>query len=71
MTTTRWEQLGQRQQTAIAAVGAVELVLTAVALTDLARRPAARVRGPKLAWVAAAAVQPFGPIAYLLWGRRR
>jgi hypothetical protein len=45
-------------------------VTTTVAMVDLARRPRSRVRGPKLAWVAAAVVQPFGPVAYLLFGRR-
>ena len=53
------------------ALGGVEVVLTAVALTDLSRRPAAQVRGPKTLWALAAFVQPLGPVAYLLGGRRR
>ena len=48
---------------------AVEVALTAVALTDLARRPASQVRGPKLLWAATCFVQPFGPISYLMFGR--
>ena len=49
---------------------AVEVVLTTTALVDLARRPAAQVRGPKAAWALASFVQPVGPIAYLALGRR-
>jgi hypothetical protein len=48
--------------------GAVEVVLTTVALRDLARRPAAQVRGPKPLWLLACVVQPVGPIAYLTVG---
>lgn len=54
----------------IIAGAAVEIALTAFALTDLARRPASQVRGPKPLWVATCFVQPVGPIAYLLLGRR-
>lgn len=68
--TRRWSDLSTAQQTAIVAVGAVELVLTALAAADLARRPAVQVRGRKALWWPALAVQPTGPIAYLAWGRR-
>lgn len=51
--------------------GLAELVVTAVALRDLVRRPAAQVRGPKRLWGIALFVQPVGSPAYLLWGRRR
>ena len=65
----KWTDLTPLQQKAIVAGGAVEVVLTAVALRDLARRPASDVRGPKWLWVLAFVVQPFGPIAYLIRGR--
>ena len=52
------------------AAGAAEVVVTAVALRDLAHRPAAEVRGSKLAWVLSFIVQPFGPLAYFATGRR-
>ena len=42
-----WEDLTPRQRAAIVAGGAVELVITTVALVDLARRPKRLVRGPK------------------------
>jgi hypothetical protein len=47
------------------------MALTATALVDLVRRPAEKVRGPKWLWGMLAAVQPVGPIAYLVCGRRR
>ncbi len=53
-------------------LGAIaELVLTTIAVADLARRPARQMRGSKLLWLVTFVVQPFGPILYLLVGRRR
>ncbi|WP_116953064.1 PLDc N-terminal domain-containing protein [Jiangella endophytica] len=68
--TRRWSDLTTAQRTAIVALGTAELVLTALAAADLARRPSTQVRGPKALWWPALAVQPTGPIAYLVWGRR-
>jgi hypothetical protein len=65
-----WEDLTPRQRAVIVAGGAVELVITTVALVDLVRRPKRLVRGPKRRWLMGFAVQPFGPIAYLAFGRR-
>lgn len=62
--------MSSTQQKAIIAGGAVEVVLTTAALVDLARRPAAEVRGPKPLWALACLIQPVGPIAYLMRGRR-
>lgn len=42
-----------------------------VATMDLARRPRRQIRGPKALWWPTLLVQPFGPVAYLGWGRRR
>jgi hypothetical protein len=67
----RWPELTAGEQSALVALGIAELVTTAVAVVDLVRRPRERVRGPKALWFAASAVQPFGPVAYLLFGRRR
>ena len=67
----RWSDLDPRARRAIVVGSIVELVLTAVALRDLKRRPKSQVRGPKLLWRLLAFVQPVGPIAYLLLGRRR
>lgn len=70
MAKKQWSDLTPSQQRAILVGGAVELALTAAALRDLARRPAADVRGPKVMWVLAFFVQPFGPLAYFAKGRR-
>jgi hypothetical protein len=67
----KWSDLTPRQRGAVVVLGAVEVVLTTIALRDLARRDAAEVRGPKLLWRAACLVQPFGPVSYLVLGRRR
>jgi hypothetical protein len=66
----RWSDLSQGQRIAIVAGGVGELAMTVAALTDLARRPAAQVRGPKVLWALSLVVQPFGPIAYRALGRR-
>lgn len=65
-----WSDLtpGQRRAAVVAAV--VEAVVTGAALRDLARRRPDQVRGPKLVWRLCCAVQPVGPIAYFLVGRR-
>lgn len=67
----RWSELRPSTRTAIVVGGAVELVVTSVALADLRRRPSAAVRGPKWLWALMSFVQPVGPIAYLALGRRR
>jgi hypothetical protein len=66
----RWSALTRSQRGWIAALGAVEIVLTSASLVDLARRPASAVRGPKALWALALLVQPAGPVAYLILGRR-
>jgi hypothetical protein len=65
-----WRDLTPAQRRAIVVGGVVEMAMTAVVLRDLARRPREQVRGPKAAWVASCVVQPFGPLAYLAFGRR-
>jgi phospholipase D-like protein len=67
----RWTDLPGWQQTGIVALAAVEIVLTTVAVADLVRRPRRQVRGPKALWAVGFGVQPFGPLTYLLAGRRR
>lgn len=69
-TTKRWGELTGTQQKAIVVVAAAEMVLTSAALVDLARRPAAEVRGRKWLWALGCFVQPVGPVAYLILGRR-
>jgi len=66
----RWSDLSQGQQAAVLALGSIEVALPATAAADLYRRPREAVHGPKALWWPALLVQPFGPIAYLLFGRR-
>lgn len=70
MAKNRWSDLSPAARTAVVIGGVIELVLTAFVQRDLSRRSADEVRGPKLAWRLASFVQPVGPIAYLLAGRR-
>jgi hypothetical protein len=67
----RWAELSPRQQTAVLVAGSVQLSLAATAWTDLARRPARDVNGPKRVWALVIAINGVGPLAYFLWGRRR
>lgn len=71
MASKKWNDLTPAQRAAVVAGATVELVLTTVALVDLARRPASSVRGPKALWALGCFVQPVGPLAYLALGRRR
>jgi len=66
-----WEQLTPSQRTGIAVLAGIEVVATSIALMDLVKRPASLVRGPKLAWGLACAIQPVGPLTYLTLGRRK
>jgi hypothetical protein len=66
----RWEDLSGAQRAGIVALGAAEVVVTTIAVIDLVRRPRSEVRGPKLLWFSLMPVQPLGPIAYLVAGRR-
>jgi hypothetical protein len=56
---------------AVWALLAVELALIAAVERDIQRRPADRIRGPKLVWRVLATQNLVGPAAYLWLGRRR
>ena len=70
MANKKWSEMSPAQKRVVCVAGAVEVVLTTVAMRDLAKRPADQVRGPKPAWGLALFVQPFGPLAYFALGRR-
>jgi hypothetical protein len=72
--TKRWNELSPESRRLIIAGGTVEGVLNAAALIDLARRPAADVRGSKVRWaLAVTLINSVGavPIAYFVYGRRK
>ena len=66
-----YQGLGPTARRAVWALLAVELVLIAAAERDIQRRPADRIRGPKLLWRVVATQNLVGPAAYLVLGRRR
>jgi branched-subunit amino acid ABC-type transport system permease component len=70
MAKRRWSDLSTGQQRAVIVGAAIEVVVTAVAVRDLYRRPSLQVRGSKALWLLSFFVQPFGPLAYFSVGRR-
>jgi hypothetical protein len=66
----KWSELSTGAKALVVLVGVMELALTTVALKDLRSRTGDDVRGPKWLWRLVAFVQPVGPAAYLLLGRR-
>jgi hypothetical protein len=71
MPARRWSDLTDRQKTAVLVGASIQLSLAATAWTDLARRPAAQVNGPKPLWAALIGVNFLGPLAYFTLGVRR
>lgn len=74
MATKRWNDLDPRVRRLIVVTGVIEGVLKVAALIDLARRPAADVRGSKAPWAAAISLANSAgavPIVYFRYGRRR
>ena len=66
----QWKDLSGAQRTRIVVQAAIQFALAAMALWDISHRPANRIKGSKRLWALAALVQPVGPIAYFLFGRR-
>ena len=67
----RWEGLSRAQRRSIVVATVVQLSLLVAALLDLRRRPEADIRGSKRAWTAGVFVNWIGPVAYVVYGRRR
>ena len=68
---TKWQDLSDRQRTAVLTLGCVQLSLAATAWTDLARRPGDQVNGSKKKWAAIIAINFVGPVLYFTKGRRK
>jgi hypothetical protein len=69
-----WNELPQNERRTLIALGLVDAALRAWALADLAQRPQAQVRGPKVAWaIALSLVSSVGilPAGYLVCARVR
>lgn len=67
----RWSELSGGARAAVAVAGAVQFGLLGAALTDLARRDPALVRGRRWVWALVSLVNFVGPLAYFRFGRRR
>jgi hypothetical protein len=67
----QWKDFSAAQKTRIIMTAIYNLTMMTVMLVDLRRRPASQIKGDKRLWVLAAFVQPFGPIAYFAFGRKR
>ncbi|GAA3560748.1 hypothetical protein GCM10022419_046720 [Nonomuraea rosea] len=67
----RWEAMSKRRQVLLLTLVSAEVALTTAAAVDLVFIPRDAVRGRKGLWWLGIFVQPIGPIAYLVWGRRR
>jgi hypothetical protein len=65
-----YKRLSPAARRGVWALLAFEAVLIAVAERDIQRRPAERIRGPKLLWRAVATQNVIGPAAYYGFGRR-
>lgn len=66
----RWSDISPAQRRLLLALISLQLSLAATALTDIYRRPAEQIRGPKWAWALASLVSFVGPIAYFAAGRK-
>jgi len=66
-----YQGLSPAKRRGVLALVALEGVLVALTERDIARRPADRIRGPKLLWRVIATQNVVGPAAYALLGRRR
>ena len=70
-TAKRWSDYSPQQKSRAIVSVAIQLVLAGLAWTDLAKRPADDVNGPKPVWAIVIMVNFIGPVAYFLFGRRR
>ncbi len=66
-----WKEMSTAQKSANIIFGTAEFILTGWALWDLGHRPANQINGKKRIWAMTSFVQPFGPLVYLLFGRKR
>jgi hypothetical protein len=54
---------------AVLVLGAIQIALYVAAYRDIARRPAAEIRGSKAKWRAICLLNTVGPLSYFRWGR--
>lgn len=66
-----WKSFSPAGKAAIVAAVVAELAAKVGVWTDLAKRPADKVRGPKWLWVVLSFINSFGPGAYFAIGRKK
>lgn len=69
MKSRRWSDMTPGQKAGTVVGGLVQMILAAAAWRDLAKRPAASVRGRKAVWAGVIGVNFVGPVSYFIWGR--
>lgn len=67
----RWSDFSPQQRAGGIVSAVIQLVLATMAWTDLAKRPAEDVNGPKPMWAVIILVNFIGPLSYFFFGRRR
>lgn len=67
----RWQDMSPKQKRRAGIRGVLQLALMIWTLRDIRQRDASQIKGSKRLWTIAAFVQPVGPIAYLIFGRKR
>ncbi|GGI45174.1 hypothetical protein BCL57_000829 [Agromyces flavus] len=70
-TAKRWSDITPQQKSRAIISVIIQFALAAAAWTDLAKRPADDVNGPKPMWAVIILVNFVGPLAYFVFGRRR
>jgi hypothetical protein len=66
-----WSELSTQAKVGVVTLAAVEAVVTTIAARDLSGRTDGQINGPRWLWKIAFFVQPFGPLGYLILGRKR
>ena len=67
----RWKDLSKGRRAAILIMGSIQILLLALALWDIRKRPAEGIAGSKTMWAMISFVNFLGPLAYFLFGRKR
>ncbi len=67
----RWQDLTRKQKKRSIVRGVLQFCLMLWSLWDIRHRTADQIKGSKRLWTALAFAQPVGPIAYLLFGRKK
>jgi hypothetical protein len=66
-----WKEMSPVQRVTNIVFAIVELALTGWALWDIRHRREEQINGKKRTWAMASLIQPFGPVVYFIFGRKR